>query len=116
MVWEQRMEILLKDVICRVKDDTERRLPDTHRFSPIGCGLRIPDTEFVAYIIVQCDAQNQHGRRMCVRVVKQGTDLAYEQIFPEMTSSEIRRFLADPQAYPQIRQAVDELLARIQDQ
>lgn len=116
MTWEQRMEKLLKDVIRRVQEDTVVKLPDTHRFQPIGCGLRIPDTEYLAYIIVQCDALDRHGRRVCVRVLEEGTDRAYEQIFPAMTSSEIREFLSEPQAYVQIRQAVDELWAKVQAQ
>lgn len=114
MTREQRMEIVLRDVIRRVQEDTVEKLPDTHRFPPIGCGLRIPDTEYLAYVIVQCDEQNQHGRRVHIRVLKEGTDRAHEQIFPEMTGTEIRNFLASPHAYTQIRQAVDELYARIQ--
>lgn len=114
MTWEQRMETVLRSVISSVQEDTVRKLPDTHRFSPIGCGLRIPDTEYLAYIIVACDEMNRHGRRVRVRVVKSGTDRAYEQLFPEMTSAEIRQFLASPKAYTQIRRAVDELYARIQ--
>lgn len=114
MTREQRMEILLRDVIRSVQEDTVRKLPDTHRFSPIGCGLRIPDTVYLAYIIVECDAANHHGRRVRVRVLREGTDRAYEQIFLEMTSAEIRKFLASPKAYRQIRSAVDELCAKIQ--
>lgn len=114
MTWEQRMEILLQDVIRSVQEDTVTKLPDTHRFRPIGCGLRIPETEYLAFIIVECDALNPNGRRLQIRVVKEGNDRAYEQIFPEMTSAEIRAYLAGPQAYSQIRQAMDELYAKIQ--
>lgn len=116
MTWEQRMEILLRDVIRSVQEDTVRKLPDTHRFQPIGCGLRIPDTEYVAYIIVMCDELNHHGRRLCVRVLKEGTDRAYEQLFPEMSSAEIRKFLSGPKAYPKIRKSLDELYARIRSE
>ncbi len=109
------MEILLRNVIGKVQEDSVSKLPDTHRFRPIGCGLRIPDTEYAAYIIVDCDALNRHGRRVLVRVRKLDTDRAYEQIFPEMTSAEIRQYLAGPQAYPEIRQAVDELYQKAQE-
>lgn len=112
MTWEQRMEILLREVIRSMQEKLAARLPDTHRFPPIGCGMRIPDTEFIAYLLVGCDEQNQHGRRIRLRVLKEGTDRAFEQIFPEMTSAEIRAWFADPGADTGIRQTLEELLAR----
>lgn len=109
MTRDERMELLLRNVIAEVQESTVRKLPDTHRFRPIGLGLRIPDTQYVAYIIVECSEPNFHGRRLHIRVLKEGTDRAYEHIFPEMTSAEIRHYLTTPDAHTQIRQSIEDL-------
>lgn len=115
MTQEERLNKLLHVVIDDILDQAKTRLPDTHRFKPIGGSFRIPESHCIGTIAIEYAETERDKRRIYVSVSQEDSDRAFRHEFPQMTSPEIKAYLPTPEAFAEILDSVLHLQARAEE-
>ena len=105
---EERVKAVLKFFLDMVNE----KMPDTGSFEQIGVKFRVPNSLFIACVLVKNSYQDKDKRMMEVMVFLEGTDMIYNHLgcYDDLTSEEMKMYLGSEKAADDVTNSVRMLI------